>query len=203
MKGFCGDITHLSLVSDFEILICCLFLYFLVCLYLTKLWVLFFIVCKKIALRYEQGLYRQWAFSLTHCIKETDDILGVEYGSYFLEMVNDDTYNNEEMVLIRVVEAPKKAPRTGASLYIVVEDSSFWQRIKVKSKKSWGVESRGLGWQEIGIYSNCIWASQKYTKFQMMRRFSTLGACETICMGSCLGEFSQSEHSLKKGCQYS
>ena len=29
----------------------------------------------------EQGPYRQWAFSSTICIKETEDILGVEYGS--------------------------------------------------------------------------------------------------------------------------
>ena len=48
----------------------------------TKLWMLFFVVCKKmIAVCYEQGLYIQWAFSLTLCIKETEDILGVEYGS--------------------------------------------------------------------------------------------------------------------------
>ena len=138
MKGYCGHITHLSMVSDFEILIFCLFIYFLVCLYLvlcwfckrkmvqsfwrkitfcifvkkihcqhqqglgsqkyfwcldleifkfisqtifTKLCMLFLIVCKKNAFRYEQGPYRQWAFSSTLCIKETEDILEVEYGS--------------------------------------------------------------------------------------------------------------------------
>ena len=42
---------------------------------------LFLIVCKKNAFRYEQGPYRQWAFSSTLCIKETEDILEVEYGS--------------------------------------------------------------------------------------------------------------------------
>ena len=32
----------------------------------------------------------------------------------------------------------------------------------------------------------------------MMTRFSTLGACETICAGPYLGEYSHSELSLKK-----
>ena len=140
MKGCCGHITNLSVVSDFEILIFCLFIYFLVCLYLvlcwfckrkmvqsfwrkitfcifvkkihcqhqqglgsqkyfwcldleifkfisqtifTKLCMLFLIVCKKMpsVMNIEQGPYRQWAFSSTLCIKETEDILEVEYGS--------------------------------------------------------------------------------------------------------------------------
>ena len=38
MKGYCGHITHLSVVLDFEILIFCLFIYFLVCLYLVWYW---------------------------------------------------------------------------------------------------------------------------------------------------------------------
>ena len=33
--------------------------------------------------------------------KETEDILELEYGSQSLEMVNINTYNNEEMVLIK------------------------------------------------------------------------------------------------------
>ena len=33
MNGYCGHITHLSVVSDFEILIFCLFIYFLVRFY--------------------------------------------------------------------------------------------------------------------------------------------------------------------------
>ena len=37
----------------------------------------------------------------------------------------------------------------------------------------------------------------------MITRFSTLGARKTICAGPCLGEYSQSELSLKKGCQCS
>jgi len=42
----------------------------------------------------------------------------------------------------------------------------------------------------------------------MMTRFSTLGACESICAGPCLGKYSlgecsQGELSLKKCCQYS
>ena len=35
-----------------------------------------------IAVCYEQGLYIQWAFSLTLCIKETEDILGVEFMTF-------------------------------------------------------------------------------------------------------------------------
>ena len=75
MKGYCGHITHLSVVSDFEILIFCLFIYFLVCLYLVLCWfckrkmvqsfwrkITFCIFVKKIHCQHQQGLGSQKYF---------------------------------------------------------------------------------------------------------------------------------------------
>ena len=56
MKGYCGHITHLGVVSDFEILIFCLFICFLVCLYLMLCW-----FCKR---KMVQSFWRQ----ITSCI---------------------------------------------------------------------------------------------------------------------------------------
>ena len=84
------------------------------------------------------------------------------------------------------------------SVFFHFEDSFLFGIEKVNSTKSWKVDSRGLGWHEVGIDPNCIWASQIYPQIQMMTRFSTLGACETICAGPYLGEYSHSELSLKK-----
>ena len=81
--------------------------------------------------------------------------------------------------------------------------SSFCHRIKVNLTKFWRVDSRGLGWHEVGIDPNYTWASKKHPKIKMMTRFGTLCACKTICAGPGLGEYSlgecsQSELSFKR-----
>ena len=165
MKGYCGHNTHLSVVWDFEILIFCLFIYYLVSLYLVLCWfckrkivqsfwrkITFCIFVITIHFQDQQGWGSQkyfWCLDLFTCkfiqkrflnsspkifslnfecyfslsikkmpsvmnkaftdnelsstlgIKETEDILGVEYWSLTLEMANINTFNNEEMIPIQ------------------------------------------------------------------------------------------------------
>ena len=55
----------------------------------TKLWMLFFIVWKNRRQFQTKpvSIADKWTFSLTLCVRETENIIGFEYGSSFLEIV--------------------------------------------------------------------------------------------------------------------
>ena len=106
MKGYCGHITHLSVVSDFEISIFCLFLYFLICLYFMLCWfckrkmvqsfwrkITFCIFVKTIHFQHQQGWGSQkyfWCLDLFTCkfiqkrfLNSSPKIFSLNFECYF------------------------------------------------------------------------------------------------------------------------
>ena len=106
MKGYCGHITHLSVVSDFDILIFCLFISFLVCLYIVLCWfckrnmvqsfwrtITFCIFVKTIHFQHQQGWGSQkyfWCLDLFTCkfiqkrfLNSSPKIFSLNFECYF------------------------------------------------------------------------------------------------------------------------